>query len=272
MPEGPEIRRAADQLAKAVVGQRLTEVYFAFPELALRGADLIGKRVLGIEPHGKALLTHFEGGLSLYSHNQLYGVWKVAKPGQRPATSRSLRVALETARKSILLYSASDIELWPTGRLPDHPFLAKLGPDVLDAQLDAATVAQRLRGSRFAGRSLAALLLDQSFLAGMGNYLRSEVLFEAGLAPQRRPRDLDEAELEALAHALLAVPRRSYSTRGVARRGRSLLRADLQVDHGEAFRFRVFDRAGEPCEACGGEIQRAEHTGRRLYWCMHCQV
>lgn len=272
MPEGPEIRRAADQLARAVVGQVLTDVWFAFPTLAARADELVGRRVRAIEPHGKALLTHFEGGLSLYSHNQLYGVWKVAAPGRWPATTRSLRVALSTAKKSILLYSASDIELWPTEGLAEHPFLVKLGPDVLDTQLTAATVAARLDAPRFRGRSLTALLLDQGFLAGMGNYLRSEVLFEAAIAPQRRPRDLNAAERIALAEALLDVPRRSYATRGVARRGRNRLRADLQADHGEAFRFRVFGRAGEDCEACGTPVQRDELGGRRLYWCSRCQA
>lgn len=272
MPEGPEIRRAADRLARAVVGKRLEHVWFASPRLAAEAPQLLGCEVLAIEPHGKALLTHFEGGRSLYSHNQLYGVWKVARAGERPQTSRSLRVALETRSKAILLYSASDIELWPTDRLGEHPFLAKLGPDVLDSRLQPAQVAERLLGSRFRGRALSALLLDQAFLAGMGNYLRSEVLFEAALAPSLRPRELSPAQVTALAEALLAIPRRSYATRGVARRTGSRLRADLQVDHGERFRFRVFDRAGEPCEACGGLIERSEIGGRRLYWCPRCQA
>ncbi|MCG6116586.1 MAG: endonuclease VIII [Aquimonas sp.] len=272
MPEGPEIRRAADQLARAVVGKVLENVWFAFPELALQAAGLVGRRVLAIEPHGKALLTHFEGGQSLYSHNQLYGVWKVTRAGDRPQTTRSLRVALETRSKGILLYSASDIELWPTQRLSEHPFLAKLGPDVLDARLQPMQVAERLLGSRFRGRALSALLLDQSFLAGMGNYLRSEVLFEAVVAPDLRPRDLSTEQIEALADALLAVPRRSYATRGVARRRGARLRPDLQVDHGERFRFRVFDRAGEPCEACGSLLERSDAGGRRLYWCPRCQA
>jgi endonuclease-8 len=272
MPEGPEIRRAADRLARAVVGQRVDDIYFAFPQLQARRSELLDRRLLAIEPHGKALLTHFEGGLTLYSHNQLYGVWKVAKPGERPSTTRTLRVAIDTSKRSILLYSASDIELWDTSRLSEHPFLSRIGPDVLDARLDAAQVAVRLRGSRFSGRRLESLLLDQAFLAGMGNYLRSEVLFAAALNPRRRPRELADSEIDALAEALLAIPRRSYSSRGVRKRPRSRLRGDLQVDHVEGFRFRVFDRAGEPCEACGSEIVREELGGRRLYLCPRCQT
>ncbi|WP_290885869.1 endonuclease VIII [Arenimonas sp.] len=269
MPEGPEIRRAADQLAKAVVGQPLTDAFFAFPALKRYQRSLVDHRITAIEPHGKALLTHFDHGLTLYSHNQLYGVWKVARAGERPDTTRSLRVALETAKKAILLYSASEVEMWKTAELPRHPFLAKLGPDVLDLSLDEATVAARLRDPRFAGRALVALLLDQAFLAGMGNYLRSEVLFMAGIAPNRRPRDLDDDETLALARALLAVPRASYATRGI-RRAKGMAE-DYLTDTPRGFRFEVFDREGEPCRQCGDVIVRHELGGRRLYWCKVCQ-
>ncbi len=269
MPEGPEIRRAADRIAAAVVGQPLRVVEFAFPGLKHYESALLGRRIESITPRGKALLTRFDCGLTLYSHNQLYGVWRVASAGERPATTRSLRVALETARKAILLYSASDVSIWRSEEIEQHPFLQRIGPDVLDATLQPEAVAARLALPRFRGRGLAALLLDQGFLAGMGNYLRSEVLFEAGIAPDRRPRDLDDAERARLAEALLAVPRRSYLTRGV-RKARGL-RADYLTDTAEGFRFRVFDRAGEPCPACGEMVTRTEAAGRRLYACDRCQ-
>src|SRR3546814_20525263 len=97
--------------------------------------------------------------------------------------------------------------------------------------------------SRF--RSLGGLLLDQGFLAGMGNYLRSEVLFAANLLPQRRPRDLDAGERAALARELLAIPRHSHATRGIEpARG---MRDDYLTDTPEGFRFRVFGREGRPC-------------------------
>lgn len=82
MPEGPEIRRAADQLAAAIFNQPLCDVWFAFPRLQHYQRELIGERVIAIEPRGKALLTHFSNGLTMYSHNQLYGVWKVAAAGK----------------------------------------------------------------------------------------------------------------------------------------------------------------------------------------------
>lgn len=269
MPEGPEIRRAADRLARAVVGQPLAEVFFAFPSLKHYRSELIGHRIESIRPRGKALLTRFDNGLTLYSHNQLYGVWQVTTPGERPETSRSLRVALETESAAILLYSASDVSVWRSEDLWRHPLLARLGPDVLDPGTDVARVLAQLDDPRHRGRSLGTLLLDQGFLAGMGNYLRSEVLFEASLPPRLRPRELDDQQRRHLANALLDVPRRSYATRGIS--PTAGMRGDYLTDTPQAFRMRVFGRAGERCERCGQILERREVAGRRLYRCPDCQ-
>ena len=103
MPEGPEIRRAADNLEAAIKGKPLTDVWFAFPQLKPYQSQLIGQHVTHVETRGKALLTHFSNDLTLYSHNQLYGVWRVVDTGEEPQTTRVLRVKLQTADKTILL-------------------------------------------------------------------------------------------------------------------------------------------------------------------------
>ncbi len=262
MPEGPEIRRAADALAAAVLNQPLTQAWFAFPQLKPYGEQLIGARIVAIEPRGKALLIHFSNHLSMYSHNQLYGVWKVVAAGEVVDTKRDLRVRLETAQRAILLYSASDITLGPTEEMAQHPFLQRIGPDVLDEALTVATVAERLRSTRFGRRQLGGLLLDQAFLAGLGNYLRAEILWAAELAPEHKPQALSERQLQALAEALLAIPRLSYATRG---------QVDESRHHGALFRFQVFHRGGEPCARCGGMISKTTLTSRPFYSCRVCQ-
>ncbi|TDE56056.1 DNA-formamidopyrimidine glycosylase family protein, partial [Salmonella enterica] len=128
MPEGPEIRRAADKLEAAVADKPLTHVWFAFPELKAFEAPLTGARVERFETRGKALLTHFSCGLTLYSHNQLYGVWRVVKAGETPQTTRSLRVRLETEDAAVLLYSASEIEMLDADGVAAHAFLQRVGP------------------------------------------------------------------------------------------------------------------------------------------------
>ena len=269
MPEGPEIRRAADRLVAAVAGQTLLRAEFSFPRLKRFERELTGQRIVSITPRGKALLTAFDNGWTLYSHNQLYGVWKVVGPGQRPDTTRNLRVALDTAKASILLYSASDVEMWRSERIDSHPFLQGLGPDVLDPSVDAAQVQARLQSPAFRGRALGGLLLDQGFLAGMGNYLRAEVLFAAGLHPAQRPCELSPAQCQSLAGALLAVPRHSYATRGI--QPTAGMRREYQSHEGEAFRFRVFKREGQPCERCGTPILRMASGSRPLFLCPRCQ-
>ncbi|WP_297829482.1 endonuclease VIII [Thermomonas sp.] len=269
MPEGPEIRRAADRLAAAIVGDPLQRVTFAFPRLKHFERVLRGHRIRAITPRGKALLTAFDNGWTLYTHNQLYGVWKVADAGRWPDTTRSLRVALETARSAILLYSATDIELWRSDEIGNHPFLQGLGPDVLDPSLTNTQVVQRLQSPTFRNRALGGLLLDQGFLAGLGNYLRAEILYAVGLHPALRPCDLDAGQTRQLAKALLAVPRLSYQTRGVE--PKPGLREDYQAHEGEAFRFHVFQREGEPCERCGTPIARITSNSRPLFLCPHCQ-
>lgn len=262
MPEGPEIRRAADKIEKAIAGKPLTEVWFAFPQLQPYQSELIGTHVIRFETRGKALLTHFSNGMTLYSHNQLYGVWRVMKPGEAPAGKRSLRVRLETADKAALLLSASDISLWMTEEIEQHPFLMRIGPDVLDSALTPDMVRERLMSSAFRRRQLAGTLLDQSFIAGLGNYLRAEILWQAQLAPHHKPQDLDETQREALAEAVLSIARLSYATRG---------RVKENKHHGALFRFRVFGRAGKPCERCGGTVEKTTLSSRPFYWCPACQ-
>ncbi|MEE9654603.1 endonuclease VIII [Kluyvera ascorbata] len=262
MPEGPEIRRAADSLEKAIQDKPLTEVWFAYPELSSYAPDLIGQHVTHVETRGKALLTHFSGGLTLYSHNQLYGVWRVVNAGEMPDTTRVLRVKLQTADKAILLYSASDIEMLTPEQVKTHPFLLRVGPDVLDRALTPEAVKARLLSAKFRNRQFSGLLLDQAFLAGLGNYLRVEILWQVRLTGNHKASQLDEQQLEALSHALLDIPRLSYNTRG---------QVDDNKHHGALFSFKVFHRDGEACERCGGIIEKTMLSSRPFYWCPGCQ-
>ena len=262
MPEGPEIRRAADKLEAAIKGEPLTNVWFAFPQLQPYQTQLTGQRVTHIATRGKALLTHFSGGLTLYSHNQLYGVWRVVDAGVEPQSNRVLRVRLQTASKAILLYSASDIDILTAEQVANHPFLLRVGPDVLDMTLTAEQVKARLLSAKFRNRQFSGLLLDQAFLAGLGNYLRVEILWQVGLSGKRKAAELSDSQLDALAHALLDIPRLSYPTRGLV---------DDNKHHGALFRCKVFHRDGERCERCGGIIEKTTLSSRPFYWCPGCQ-
>ncbi len=272
MPEGPEIRIAADKIEKAVCDRPTTEVFFAFDHLKPFEADLTGCKVTEVETRGKAMLTHFDNGLSVYSHNQLYGKWMVRKAHSLPDTNRQLRFAIHNATKSALLYSASDIQILSSpSEIENHPFLSKLGPDALSADLKPKTLQALLNSKRHHRRRLSTLYLDQHFLAGIGNYLRSEILFVARLHPYLRPTDCTDAQLLKLAQASIEITHQAYRYKGVTN---DLDLASALKAKGAPYRdyrYWVFGRVDQPCYACGTPIVKEMVSSRRIYYCPQCQ-
>ena len=276
MPEGPEVARQADQIRAAIAPSTApVSVWFGLPRLEPFAEVLTGRKIRAVRARGKAFLIEFGPAkelLTLYVHLQLAGKWIVVGPGaDPPETTRSLRVRLEGAAGTALLYSASEIEVLTPREVEEHSYLSGLGPDAL-GDLDLAGVRARLRDPRFGRASLAGLYLRQDFLAGLGNYLRSEILHHAKLHPDRRLGDLSAAELRALAKSTLDLPRQSYETGGITnppRRAARLLAAGLPQ---RSTRWWVFEREGEPCYRCQGSIRRIERGSRRIYLCEACQA
>lgn len=271
MPEGPEIRRAADRVERAIAGRAATAVHFAFPHLKKYQKRLAGKLVLSVETRGKAMLIHFDGDLSVYSHNQLYGRWYVMARGRTPKTNRSLRLAIHNGERSALLYSASEIDVIAASKLEAHPFLAKLGPDALSRDLTEDDFVRRVREPRFARRQAHALLLDQGFVAGIGNYLRSEILFVAGLHPTVRPGDLAAEEQRRLGRAIRRVTARAYRTGGITNDLALAKQLKAEGVRRAEYRHHVFTRGGRACFTCGAKIERAVMNSRKIFFCPRCQ-
>ncbi|MBT8078148.1 MAG: endonuclease VIII [Gammaproteobacteria bacterium] len=272
MPEGPEIRLAADKIARVLVGQKIETVGFGLPQLKQYEKRLAGNVVSDVTTRGKAMLTRFDNGLNIYSHNQLYGRWYTVRRPKWPKTNRQLRIELHTKTHRALLYSASDIAVLDDDQLMQHPFLSRIGPDILDKKLTAADVVQRLGAPEYRNRALGNLYLEQRFLAGTGNYLRSEILWAAGIEPRRKPSSLRQKELEKLASETLRISRRSYRTRGVTvapELATSLKSTGMTY---REYRFYVFGRGGLPCHRCGSAIERRTMGSRNIFVCPGCQI
>jgi endonuclease-8 len=141
----------------------------------------------------------------------------------------------------------------------------------VDPEVTLEEVLAQLEDPRFRGRNLGGLLLDQSFVSGLGNYLRSEILWWAGLHPSWRPKDLDGEDREDLARWILDVTRQSYETGGVTD---CLERVADAKERGVPFRHyrhAAFARAGRPCPECGTPVEKIDVGSRRLYLCPPCQ-
>ena len=271
MPEGPESYRDARRIHETLAGRRMTEVWFAFDSLKPWQEKLHRRKLKRARTLGKAILLEFADGTTIYTHNQLYGRWMFSEPDRRPDTNRQLRLALSSTDRSALLYSASEIEVLPPDEVDEHPFIRRAGLDILSSGADRDAIAEWITQSRFARRRLGHLLLDQSFLAGVGNYLRSEILFGAGLGPTARIGDLDDGDVRTLAEAAHDLMWRSVETGGITNdpvRSRKLEEAGWKRSE---YRHYVFGRDGQACFECDTRIGKTRFDNRRLFYCPSCQ-
>ena len=271
MPEGPEIRRAADRISKVVVGRPLSGVRFLYPSITEYQESIEGARIQEITTRGKAMLTRFDNGWTLYSHNQLYGRWTVHLRSTEVTWNRSLRVEFLTEKKAVRLWSATDLSLFPSVEEAIHPFLSRLGPDVLDRNVSVDDLEVQLRSKGCRNRKAAHLMLDQKAFAGLGNYLRSEILFVAGVHPDARPSDLDDSTLRAWSQAIKQITVQAYETGGITVDPDTAERGKIAGEPRRTWRHHAFCRNNRPCLACGDLVTRIRYGGRRLDFCPSCQ-
>jgi len=271
MPEGPEIRRAADRIARVLAGRRVVSVEFHVPTLARHARALSGAHVVSVTPRSKALLIHFSTGAILYSHNQLYGRWSVDRASKAPTSRRALRVAIATKDHVARLYSATDIDVLDGVTLAAHPYVSQLGLELLDDTTTIEDAIRQAHAAPFQRRALAGLLLDQGFYAGLGNYLRSEILYVAGLRHSDVLGHLSPEARTRLGETAFALTHQAYRHRGVTNdlsRAAALKAEGMSFGH---YRHHVFDRAGEACWQCAHPIERVDVGGRGIYFCRRCQ-
>lgn len=272
MPEGPEIRRAADQVEKALTNSAIMEVSFAFEHLKGYESILEGAEVVRVDTKGKAMLIRFNNDYTIYSHNQLYGKWYIRNVYNYPQTNRQLRLAIHNEKKSALLYSASDIEVLRNDEVALHPFVSKVGPDILSEDVTVEQLKERFISKRFYRKKWSSLLLDQSFIAGIGNYLRSEILFVSGIHPDLRPVDCNDETLEKAAISTISLVKRAYEHNGITNDIELAKKLKEQGETRRHYRHWVFNREGQPCRIDGTEIQKISASSRRLYFCPTCQL
>ncbi len=272
MPEGPEIRRAADRINKALVSSDIIESNFYYEPIKNKAKIIKNKNIIEVTSKGKALLIRFENGWSMYSHNQLYGRWTVNLKKTQIKSNRVLRVIFRTNKHTVRLWSATDIELIKTSKECNHKFLKRIGPDVLDESCSIKLIEERLISKSFNKKKASTLMLDQSLLAGLGNYLRSEILFDAKIHPDDRPFDLDKTKITQWARSIKNISFLAYKSGGFTV-SKSI--AEANKANGEprsAYKHAVFMRNKFECLNCRNLIERNWYGKRKLDYCPNCQV
>ena len=262
MPEGHTIHRLAADHRDQFVGQ---PVAVTSPQGRFEAARLLDGAILeSSEAFGKHLLYQFADARWVHVHLGLFGTISTAPT---PQTEPRATVRMRLANR---LWFADLIG--PTRCvLIDAPeraaLLARLGPDPLRSGDGSGDAWERISQS---SQPIAALLMDQRVLSGVGNVYRAEVLFRAGLDPYLPGRELDRDRWQGIWQDLQRLMRAGVkANRIVTTRPRDRNRATGRVRRSDA--TYVYRRADEPCRVCGTLVKRADLSARRLYWCPRCQ-
>lgn len=266
MPEGDTIARAATVLHAALAGLTVTAFESALAPVASAAEThaLVGRVIDGAASHGKHLVITFGGDLRLRTHMRMHGSWHLYRPGERWQRSpRAMRLRIDTPRWVAVAFDVYDAELTKARDVRRVDAVGRLGPDLLAAEVDVPAAAARLRAE--GPRAMGDVLLDQRVVAGIGNVIRSEVLFLSGLSPRVPAAAVTPDVAETLVRDAVRILRWN------AEPGRGPRRATGRMRRDEA--LWVYGRTGEPCRRCGTAIQSemAAATGRRAYWCPRCQ-
>ena len=271
MPEGDTIFRAARTLHRALAGRTVTQFESVYPALTRVDHDtpLPGRIVERVTARGKHLLMAFTGDLVLHTHMRMHGSWHIYKPGERWRAPRTqMRIILGTSAYVAVAFDVPVAEFLTGDALARHESLQSLGPDLTDAAFDRDEVRRRM--GEHGAEPLHEVLLNQRVMAGIGNELKSEVLFLARLNPFARTDSLADEQftrLMDLSLRLMSMNIVESATLGPVKGRRSNGSLDPRA------RIYVYGRAGKPCRRCGAAIQisKAGLNARLTYWCPRCQ-
>jgi endonuclease VIII len=270
MPEGPTIKVTGDLLRDALQGRTISRFMSRFKKAIAEEWQprIEGAQVDAVRSHGKNLFIDFSSGYTLYSHMLMWGSWHVYRQDELWAKeARKARVELHTATHVAVLFSAPVCEMIHRDDLVTHQS-SETGPDMLSESFDAAEARRRFLAPEHATREVGELIMDQTVMAGIGNILKSEILFEVGIHPQRLPATLTDAEWEGFVAAAHALMQRSYE---LGTFNGAFLPAGVEVEpsrYGYVYRRRTY-----PCLRCGTPIRMVRQGARQrmTYYCPTCQ-
>jgi formamidopyrimidine-DNA glycosylase len=275
MPELPEVELVARALDRLVSRRRIETAQLLQPDIAPETTPrsfaraLRGRRVEGVGRRGKLIVFAFEGGPFLLTHLRMTGRFLLLPPEAALPKHTHAVFYLDDARRLVFndqrrfgrmrVVRADELAYVRQLRtLAPEPFSAEFTPEYLRG------VFARTH------RAVKEVLLDQTKVTGLGNIYAAEAMFMAGVHPQARAARIATRRLPGLHRAILQVLAESLAHG-------STLNVDPQDIEGSYYaggyqgRWRVYDRAGEPCQHCGTAIRRITQANRSTYFCPRCQ-
>jgi formamidopyrimidine-DNA glycosylase len=280
MPELPEVETIVRDLRPQLAGRRIESVQLTrdpairkrlvrYPNPTKFVRTLRGRTIRSVERRGKYLVMPLDNdGERLVVHLGMTGHLRVWEPEEAPVKHTHFRALLDSGlelryddpRQFGRLLLGTQDEL-----VAARAFPARLGPEPIHGDLTEAEFERIVKSRR---RPIKSALLDQSFLAGVGNIYADEACFRAGIRPSRWTHRLTARERRALYSAIQEV-----LENGIAERGSSIINYvdAFGVRGGNQEKLLVYGRSGEPCVTCGTPLQGTRLAGRGTVYCRKCQ-
>jgi formamidopyrimidine-DNA glycosylase len=270
MPELPEVETTVRALRDPLVGQTIADVrnywprQIATPALSQFRERIRGRRIEAIQRRGKYLVLSLSHGETLIVHLKMSGHLSVVN--RKAPLDKHVHTVFDLADgQELRLRDQRKFGRVYLVRQPEE-ILGGLGPEPLEPEFTVELLAARLSGRK---RLIKPLLLDQEFIAGVGNIYANEALYHARLHPERRANSFSAEEVAALHGAI-----RKSLLLGLENDGASIeqfVKPDGSKGHMQES-FVVHGREGMPCCRCTGVVRRAVIGGRSSYYCPGCQI
>jgi formamidopyrimidine-DNA glycosylase len=280
MPELPEVETIRRDLEREVTGKKISGVEVSGARTVRRHrtrplfiARVEGRKVLGTDRKGKYLLMRLDSGEVLVVHLGMSGQLLLTKDAKKDPRPKHCHVVLRFDRATEVRFvdprTFGEMFVTTPEALPEEvPELAHLGFDPLSGVMSWVHFGELLRAR---SRKLKDLLMDQRFLAGIGNIYSDEILWAAGLRYDRMSDSLSSQEIRRLYRSMVEVLQEAIKHRGSSLSDEQY--RDLFGEVGEySSRHQVYDRAGEMCRRCRHPISRIKLGGRSHFLCEQCQV
>ena len=274
MPELPEVETVRRSLTDLVLHKEIKAVEIFKPAILALGdeaayAGLVGYELAEIGRRGKYLLFKLNEPADLLWVVHLRMTGKLLYHQQHEPLQKHDHARLQFADGSELVYNDTRAfgRFWLTQDAAQVSGLNSLGLEPLDAEFSAAYWQEKIK--RRPKTQVKVALLDQTVVAGLGNIYADEVLFQAGVHPERPLGTLTDEENQRLAQAMREILQASIEQRGTT--FRDYVDGNNQKGGYQEF-LRVFQKLNQPCPNCGQQIQRIKVAGRSSYFCPHCQL
>ena len=272
MPELPEVETVKRDLARTALGLTIQDVRIIDPRIirdikpAQFKSRLKNQTIINITRRGKAIIFTFNKGPFLIVQLMMTGqlVFVKALPD---VILKETKVIFTLSNGNYLLYN--DQRLFGRLSLIDDLNTFKhfqlLGPEPFDAVFDPEFIKKAFKSKAVAAKKV---LLDHTFVAGIGNIYASEILFRSRIDPRRGAKSLKTEEIKRLHKEIIDVLQEAIEFRGSSMRNYR----DGQGDKGKFNqRIKVYAKEHEPCEICQTTITRIVQGGRSTFYCKKCQ-